>query len=276
MSATFPRRLRLRDRRIGQRLRGHPGVLPGAITLGNMLCGFAAILLASRGQFLYAAWLIVAAFFLDGIDGRVARLVGAAGRFGEQLDALADTVSFAVAPAALSFHMGLGDLGRPGWGACFLFAACGVLRLARFNAAPVHDIRYFIGLPIPTAAAIAAAPAFLLAGAPFPARPWAWLHAAVVAITAILMVSRIRFRTGKDLRFGPKPYRQLALFATVAIAFVLWFEWALVVWLVGYLLSPLVDGLRVRRQEQISGPPPGSGALAREFEPDSDRGAPTA
>lgn len=246
MTATVPRRLRLRDRRFGQRLRGHSAVLPGAITLGNMLCGFAAVLMASRGQFLFAAWLIVAAFFLDGIDGRVARMVGSDGAFGEQLDALADTVSFAIAPAALVFHMGLAQLGKPGWAVCFLFASCGVLRLARFNASPVHDLRYFIGLPIPTAAAIAICPAFLLEGLPFPSTVWAGLHAGVVALAAMLMVSRIRFRTGKDLHFGPKPYRQLALFAVIAIAFVLWFEWALVVWLVCYLISPLFDGISVR------------------------------
>ena len=221
-------------------------MLPGAITLGNMLCGFAAILMASRGQFLFSAWLIVAAFFLDGIDGRVARMVGSDGRFGEQLDALADTVSFAIAPAALVFHMGLNQLGRPGWAVCFLFAACGVLRLARFNSAPTHDLRYFTGLPIPTAAAIASCPVFLLEGQPFPSGAWAALHALVVALAALLMVSRIRFRTFKDLRVGPKPYRQLALVAAVFIAFVLWFEWALVVWLACYLLSPLFDGMTIR------------------------------
>jgi CDP-diacylglycerol--serine O-phosphatidyltransferase len=251
--SVFPStRTRLRDRRFGQRLHRHAGAVPGAVTLGNMLCGFAATLLAARGEFAWAAWLIVAAWVLDGIDGRVARMVGVSGRFGEQLDALADAVSFGVAPSALVFHMGLHQLGKAGWAACFLFTACGVLRLARFNSSPVHDIRYFLGIPIPFAAAMAVAPAALLEGRPFPSREWAAVHAVVMVISATLMVSRIRFRTFKDLRFGPKPYRQLAAFAALICLFVIEYRYSFLGLIALYLISPLFDRAPAARGETES------------------------
>lgn len=230
-------------------MRGYAGWLPGALTVGNLLCGFASILMGARGDFYIAAWLIIAAAAFDGLDGRVARLVGVTGEFGEQLDALADTVSFAVAPAALAFHLSLQTLGRPGWAICMLFTACGVIRLARFNAAPAHDFRYFIGLPIPTAAAIAACPALLSEGVAITTRPLVGLHAAAVTMAAGLMVSRIRFRTFKDLRFGSKAYRPLAAFAGILAGFVAFGEWFLPALILIYLLSPIVTQMRVRRHD---------------------------
>jgi len=88
------------------------GWAPGILTVGNLLAGFASILMALEGRFLFAFWLVFAAAVLDGLDGRVARLTGAVTRFGGQLDALCDAVSFAVAPSVFAYLFGLSELGE--------------------------------------------------------------------------------------------------------------------------------------------------------------------
>lgn len=224
------------------KLRGVAGWLPGALTLSNMLSGFAAMLMAIDERYLLACALIFIAAVLDGLDGRVARLIGQTSDFGEHLDSLCDAVSFTVAPSLLAYHMGLNSLGRVGWAICFLFTACGVIRLARFNAnTQTHED--FVGLPTPTAAAAAAVPALLTGGAQMPlaAVP---LHGAVLAATALLMVSRVRYPAFKRLRFGPRPYRVLAIWAAFLALFVALAEWMVPLLILGYLLLPAYFWLR--------------------------------
>lgn len=224
------------------RLSAVGGWLPGAITLGNVLAGFSAILLASTEKTYLAAVLILAAGILDGLDGRVARLTGTTSSFGEQLDSLADAVSFCVAPAVLAFHLGVGGLGRFGWGVCFLFAACGVIRLARFNsfARTHHD---FIGLPTPAAAGVVTCPLLLAGGSGLP--EWFPLpYGLIMLIVALLMVSPFRYRAFKDLRFGPKPYRALALWAAILAGLIFMYEWFVPLLIALYLVSPLTRAVK--------------------------------
>ena len=244
----------------GRRLRTVAGWLPGALTLGNVLAGFSAILLASMDRFFFAAVLILAAGILDGLDGRLARLTGTTSSFGEQLDSLADAISFSVAPAVLAFHLGVGDFGRFGWGACFLFAACGVIRLARFNSF-VRTHHDFIGLPTPAAAATIACPILLTGGTALP--DWfPLLYAGMVLVVALLMISPFRYRAFKDLRFGPKPYRALALWAAILAGLIFMYEWFVPALIAAYLVSPLtrnlVRAVRGRRQAE-----PGRAAARR-------------
>ena len=128
-------------------------MLPALFTAGNIFCGFLSLDATARGAFETAAILIFVAAFFDGIDGRVARLTGTTSAFGEQLDSLCDVVSFGVAPAFLVYLWGLSAFGRAGLLVSFLFAVCGASRLARFNV-QIHvvDKRWFVGLPIPSAA----------------------------------------------------------------------------------------------------------------------------
>jgi CDP-diacylglycerol--serine O-phosphatidyltransferase len=233
------------------RLKTVAGFLPGAITLGNVLAGFSAIMLASMDRFFIAAVLILAAGILDGLDGRVARLTGTTSSFGEQLDSLADAISFTVAPSVLAFHLGVGTLGRFGWGACFLFTACGVIRLARFNAftRTHHD---FIGLPTPAAAATITCPILLVGGAPLPE----WfpaMYGVLVLLVALLMISPFRYRAFKDLRFGPKPYRALALWAAILAGLIFMYEWFVPALILAYLVSPLTRNVvRLLRGKQAA------------------------
>ncbi len=247
-----------RAARFGHRLRHVGGWLPGALTLGNLLAGFGAILMAMQGRYMIAFWLIFAAGLLDGLDGRIARLAGTSSNFGGQLDSLCDAISFAVAPAILAFQLGVGGLGRFGWAACFIYVACGVIRLARFSSA-IHQDDDFIGLPIPSAAAAVTVPTIVTGGAPL-AQGFATAEAMLLMAVGLLMVSRIRYPSFKRLRFDPRPYRVLAVWAVVLAAFIWAAEWVAPALVVAYLLAPVI--------RKLLG---GSEALGEgELEPDDD------
>ena len=198
------RRARRRRRR-----RGREGpsrglfLLPHLITTANLAFGFYAIVQAFAGRHDLAALGIVLAAVADGIDGRVARLAHATSRFGSEYDSIADTVSFGVAPAMLAFSAGnLQVLGRPGWVMAFLFTVCAALRLARFNVSPGRYKGRFEGLPSPAAAGMVASTqwfvSFLRENGLAVSMP-EWIVAGGVVVLALLMVSPIPYRSGKEL-----------------------------------------------------------------------------
>ncbi len=219
--------------------------LPSLFTLGNMLCGFAAILVSFRGEYALACVLIGASIVLDIADGAVARLVGAVSPFGLQFDSLADLVSFGLAPALLSFALfsaGRDDLDALGWIACFVWVACAAIRLARFNTTvdPTADKRFFIGLPSPGAAAVVMASVFAFADV-LEGRDRLWVLL-VVVVPGVLMVSTIRWRSFRSL-VSPKSRRPYGLVTTavliaVGLATVPVLTFCAVAY--GYLFSPLL------------------------------------
>ena len=185
-----------------RQIRRGASILPSLFTTGNLFLGFWSIVKALDARFAEAAILVGGAVVLDMLDGRIARLTNTQSEFGAQLDSLADAVSFGVAPALLAYCWALSTFPRAGWPAAFLFLACGVLRLARFNVQRhVVDARFFVGLAIPAGAAQIAAIVFA-----FPEPPterWqAVLVLALVVVLAFLMVSTFRYRSfkGVDLR----------------------------------------------------------------------------
>lgn len=131
-------------------------VLPNLLTTGNLFFGFFSIIKCLQGDFKWAASAVLLATIFDVLDGRVARLTGGTSEFGVQYDSLCDLVSFGLAPAFLMYKFALNEWGRPGWLVCFLFLACGALRLARFNvqSSKGESSTDFTGLPIPMAAAV--------------------------------------------------------------------------------------------------------------------------
>lgn len=133
-------------------------LLPNMITATSLFFGFLSMKLASDGNFLFAAYCVLAAGLCDGLDGSVARLTRTQSEFGVQFDSLCDLVAFGVAPAWLSYEFAGQDFGRFGFATCFVFVACGALRLARFNVASAQGKANgnFIGIPIPIAAACVA------------------------------------------------------------------------------------------------------------------------
>ena len=129
--------------------------LPNAITLSALFASFYAIVMAMNGRFETACIAIFAAAVLDSLDGRVARMTNTQSAFGEQMDSLADMVSFGAAPALIVYQWALHDMGKLGWIPAFVYIAGAALRLARFNVnIGVVDKRFFQGLPSPAAAAI--------------------------------------------------------------------------------------------------------------------------
>src|SRR3954454_16129651 len=142
--------------------------LPSVFTLGNMMLGFASILVSIRGEYDLAAVFIGLSIIFDITDGAVARLVGSVTPFGLQFDSLADLVSFGLSPALLAFNVfseGRDEWDPLGWIACFLWVACAAIRLARFNTTidPTADKRFFVGLPSPGAAGVIIASVFAFA-----------------------------------------------------------------------------------------------------------------
>lgn len=128
---------------------------PNLITTAALLSGFYSIIASMNHEFGQAIVAIFIAALLDGLDGRVARAIGAQTAFGEQFDSLSDLLAFGVAPAILMYSWSLNDLGRIGLAACFVYTACAAFRLARFNVQiGVVDKRYFIGVASPLAAII--------------------------------------------------------------------------------------------------------------------------
>ena len=129
------------------------GIFPGTFTMGNVVCGFLAILSSIEGNITTACWFVVLAGFLDALDGKVARLSGGTSQFGIELDSLADFLSFGVAPAVVVYSIKLNSLGKWGWIISIVYIMAAAYRLARFNLlADSDEKRDFLGLPVPAAA----------------------------------------------------------------------------------------------------------------------------
>ncbi len=188
-------------------------ILPNAFTLSSVFCGFYAIVLLAGDVgaevVQRAVLLVLFAMLFDAVDGRVARLTRTQSAIGVQLDSLADAISFGVAPGLLVHRWSLHVLGMSGVVVAFAYVAAGVVRLARFNVMttdttgrPHRPGRYILGLPIPAAAGILVSlvAANEALGAQLPALPW--VMAAVVLALAFFMVSTVRFRSFKDLRWS--------------------------------------------------------------------------
>lgn len=210
-------------------------VLPNLLTTGNLFFGFFSIVKSLQLQFGWAAAAIFIATIFDVLDGRVARLTKSTSEFGVQYDSLCDLVSFGLAPAFLMYQFGLKDAGRIGWIVCFVFLACGALRLARFNVQSAIGKANgdFTGLPIPMAASV---PAIFVALEVAIASPdglgnpiyeylapfflnGSYKMAFLLFMTpalALLMVSNVAYRSHKSLTIdGVKPFRMLAILVVI-------------------------------------------------------------
>lgn len=217
----LPLRRRRGDR--PERFRRGVFLLPSLFTVGNLFCGYACVVHATRGDYERAALFVGVAMILDTLDGFIARLTNSSTAFGVQLDSLADIVSFGLAPAILVFTWGLMPLGRIGWATGFLFVAAAAMRLARFNIQSSNpaalDKRYFIGLPSPAAAAVIVSTVFLY---PYRLvdRETALPALALVLVPALLMVSTVRFRSVKAIDVGWRRSYVALFVAAVAIALI--------------------------------------------------------
>jgi CDP-diacylglycerol--serine O-phosphatidyltransferase len=176
-------------------------ILPNLFTLGGLFGGFYAVVMAMNGRFDMAAAGIFCAMVLDSLDGRVARMTNTQSAFGEQMDSLADMVSFGAAPALIAYEWALKGLGRWGWIAAFVYCACAALRLARFNVnTAVVDKRYFQGLPSPAAAALVAGFIWLMTETGVKGYDVAWFMFVFALYAGLTMVTNVPFYSFKDIQ----------------------------------------------------------------------------
>jgi CDP-diacylglycerol--serine O-phosphatidyltransferase len=232
--------------------------LPSGITMLSVFCGFSSVVMSINaagenpsGYFLWAAALLIAAGFFDGMDGRVARAMNTATEFGVQLDSLADVVSFGMAPAILAYRYGFFTLGAGdhqlravGWAASFFFIACGALRLARFNVQVGSvDPRFFVGLPIPAGAACVATVILCFPHPPSDVR-WAYAFAAELFLVGLLMVSTVRFPSFKK-KSASRSARYWSLVAMVLVLslFAAFREWFLLGFMAFFIAAGLLMNL---------------------------------
>jgi CDP-diacylglycerol--serine O-phosphatidyltransferase len=273
----------------GERL--HIYFLPNLMTAGNLLCGFLALTFivqvvpdptGSEGPVFSATdiekiknalWLILGAFVFDGLDGRIARLVGKESPFGLQFDSLADIISFGAAPAFLMQRVILHDFNveieRLGLVVASVYLLCGALRLARYNCLSAMpdsgNSREFLGFPIPASAAMVASLTMFLIWLEeknLPTSSWRWVLLALLVFLSVMMVSEVKYPSFRKLDFrSRRPFTKFVAAVVVVACFVFLWKYLVPIVLPLIFTSYLVYGF-VR--------PRLSRKLRREIEEDFD------
>ena len=208
-------------------------LVPNLITILAICAGLTGVRMAFEDRFALAIGLILAAAFLDGIDGRIARLLKASSRFGEQMDSLADVVNFGVVPALVLYAFALHEAGSIGWIAALVYAVATTLRLARFNVMldapnrPAWQNDFFTGVPAPMGAGLVLLPVYLgLWGVELTVVA-AYAASAYAIFVALLMVSAVPVYSGKSsgARVPRRLVVPLMLVMVVYVALLLSYEW---------------------------------------------------
>ncbi len=230
----------------GPRIREIPlrMILPNLITVLAICAGLSGVRLAFEMRFETAVVMVLIAAFLDGIDGRVARILKATSKFGAQMDSLADIVNFGVAPALVLYAFLLDRAGSPGWIAALLFAiACG-LRLARFNVLDEDQERaawqaeYFVGVPAPAGAVVVMLPIYLVfLGAVVPDRVVGFIGCGFTVLVAFLLVSRLPVYSGKTVKVPGDKVLPVILGVALFVLLLITYPWqTLSVSVIAYLV----------------------------------------
>lgn len=207
-------------------------IFPNILTVIAACAGLTGIRYGISGQWDRAVIALVAAAMLDGVDGRVARLLRGTSQFGAELDSLADAINFGVAPAIIMYLWAMNAAGSIGWALCLLHAVCCVLRLARFNTMigqpnlPPWAHNYFTGVPSPFGAGIAILPLifWLYSGEDFFSRPV--VTGAFLLASSLLMVSQVPVYSGKHMRLKPHWVVPMMVAVGAVTAFLVTEPWA--------------------------------------------------
>lgn len=226
---------------------------PNLITTAALLSGFYSIIASMNGDFVQAIYAIFLAALLDGLDGRVARAIGAQSAFGEQYDSLSDLLAFGVAPAILMYSWSLHDLGRIGLACCFVYTACAAFRLARFNVQiGVVDKRYFIGVASPLAAIMIISMVWV--GRDFPEifdlreRGIQIINAVLIVAVGLLMISNIKYYSFKTVDRKRVPFAVLPIIVFIFAAITYNIPVGILIISIIYALSGFVTTFMARKQ----------------------------
>ncbi|MEQ1706032.1 MAG: phosphatidylcholine/phosphatidylserine synthase [Rickettsiales bacterium] len=219
---------RRREERIKRRmLRGEQPIsrlLPNIITISGMCCGLSAIRFAMNGRFEIAVAFIIAAAIIDGMDGRVARMLGATSNFGAQLDSLSDFLCFGVAPVLVLYIWQMQEVKGIGWAVVLFFSVCAALRLARFNTALFDDKvepwekQFFTGVPSPAGGILCLLPLIISLQSEDNFRLPVYFTLAHVFIVGALMASRIPTFSGKQISIKHEAIPQFMILSGLALA----------------------------------------------------------
>ncbi len=230
-------------------------LLPNLFTTAALFAGFYAIVASIGGRFEAAGIAIFVAMFMDGADGRIARLTNTQSDFGVEYDSLSDMVAFGLAPALVVYIWSLSSLGKLGWLAAFIYTAAAALRLARFNTqSESSDKAYFQGLPSPPAAALIAALVWLGSDYGVKGEDIAYLTFILTLGAGLLMVSNVRYYSFKDIDLkGKVPFVALLLLVLIIVFVsidppIILFTMAVTYALSGFLIT--LFQLRKRRAER--------------------------
>ena len=232
-------------------------LVPNVITLLALCAGLTAIRFAVENRLEWALAAIVFAAALDGVDGRIARMIKGTSKFGAELDSLADFVNFGVAPALILYFWGLHELKSVGWIAAIVFAICAGLRLARFNVAvedpnrPAWNANFFTGVPAPAGAITVLLPIYVY----FLGMPRLTLLTFFYTLAiALLMVSRLPVFSGKKIgtRVPPEMVLPILVVVVLFVALLLSYPWeVLTVGTLVYLACLPLGFLAYQRHERL-------------------------
>lgn len=230
-------------------------LLPNLVTVGSICAGMTAIRVMFQGQIELAVALIGLAAILDGLDGRLARLLDSESRIGAELDSLADFLNFGVVPGLLIYVWALHDKQNAGWVAILVYAICCVLRLARFNVQSRSDIpappqRYFTGVPAPAGALLVMMPLFASFAVPGSIQ---WHPLAVALYTVAvggLMISRVPTFSFKGEKFRAEQAKYIVLGFVVVVAAMASYPWSTLVVIDLLYLGTIAVSWRAARLEK--------------------------
>src|SRR5690606_26305427 len=235
------------DRARGPRLREIPLrlLVPNLITVLAICAGLTGVRLAFEHRYELAVAMVLLAAFLDGIDGRVARMMKATSKFGAQMDSLADIVNFGVAPALVLYAFMLDQARSFGWIAALIYVIAAGLRLARFNVMTEREVKapwqtdFFVGVPAPMGALLVLLPVYLgFLGVP-PTAPFSYIASAYTVLIGYLLISRLPVWSGKSetTRIRRDIVLPLMLVVVLYVALLMSFTWeVLVVTVAAYLV----------------------------------------
>lgn len=253
----MPRRFEHDERRRPLREMPFSRLLPNLITIAGLCCGLTAVRFALDGKFEIAIYFIFAAAIIDGLDGRIARMLKATSVFGAQLDSLSDFLCFGVVPAMVMYHWQLEELHRVGWALVLLYVVCCALRLARFNTGLAPETppqawqkQFFVGVPSPAGGVMCLWPLIISLQFEGDYTLPAYLTAANMFMVALLMASRIPTFAAKNIRIKPEmilPVMVVCAIYVVMLTIEPW--WMLSLTLGGYVLS-IPFSMRAYKKQQ--------------------------
>ena len=221
-------------------------LLPNLISILALCAGLTAIRMAVEGRFGWAVALIGLAAALDGIDGRIARMLKSESAIGAELDSLCDLVNFGVTPALVLYYWGLRQDTSLGWIAVLIYAVCCMLRLARFNVDSrlpddADKPKGFVGVPAPAGAMLALGPIYLAFAADAVFHPPAWVVALWMVFVGALMISRIPTPSFKGVKIYAEYARFILVGSVALVAALLTYPWVTLLLMdVAYLVGVFV------------------------------------